>query len=224
MGASGLVGSVGSLVGFESAEQKAAGDAMDSSLAISRETLAENKATSAEMIKFNQDILDKWEATFGSLEDNLNSYYSNLDPVKFATQNKTSLYDSMSKQMKQLNETLSSSGLMSSGMRAQAEKEAAFRMAESSAAIDMAAPEQVAQMQQGWLSGNKATEQNAIAGINQAYAAKMGVTTSGGNAIAGQYQARAQQYADSSAGYMNFLGTALGIGASMYPGGQPAEK
>ncbi len=49
---------------------------------------------------------------------------------------------------------------MSSGMRSQAEKETAYQKATGNAAADMAAPEQVAQMQASWL--NRGDQQEAI--------------------------------------------------------------
>jgi len=51
-----------------------------------------------------QRMMDDWANTFGDLEGHLSEYYNNLDPTKFATQNKVKLQESMDKSMKQMNE------------------------------------------------------------------------------------------------------------------------
>ena len=163
-------------------------------------------------LDFNQGLLDDWENTFGGLEDNLNDYYSNLDPTKFATQNKQTLNESMDKQMKQFNESMAAQGLQTSGMRVQAEKEAAFGKAQGNAAIDMAAPEQVNQMQQGWLGANKQSQLQAQAGVTGAI---NGVGAGYGN-MGNAYGNHAQQAGQSQSGWLNaggsMLGSALGLG------------
>ena len=102
-----------------------------------------------------QGFLDDWTDTFGPLEDNLSEYYNNLDPDKFAVQNKVALQQNLDKSMNQFNETMAANGLQSSGMKQQAAKEAMFAQATGNANIDINAPEQVAQMQQGFLNYGK---------------------------------------------------------------------
>ncbi len=106
-------------------------------------------------IQAAQGMLDDWSNTFGGLEDNLSDYYNNLDPNKFAVQNKAALQQNLDKSMQQFNDTMAASGLQSSGMKQQAAKEAAFAQAQGNAGIDINAPEQVAQMQQGFLNYGK---------------------------------------------------------------------
>lgn len=188
-------------------------------------------------VEYAQDLLDSWEGTFGGLQENLSSYYNSLDPTKFAMQEKTQFKQALDKQMSQYNETLSSSGLQSSGMRAQTMKEAAFKTAEANAQIDINAPEQVAQMQQGFLNygdTQRAGAQNAYnaALANQAQYGLIGYNaqTNQASNIANAYNANAAtqeqaaaNYGASSAGYMQSAGNMLGAGANQF-GSVPGMK
>ena len=97
-----------------------------------------------------QASLDSFEQYYGGIEENLSNYYKNLNPVKFAQQYKTSLADYTNKQLQQHTDSMASRGLMTSGMREQASKEAAFGLAQGNAQADLQAEEQVRSMQQGW--------------------------------------------------------------------------
>lgn len=116
-------------------------------------------------MEFAQGLLDDWESSFGGIQDNLSDYYNNLDPDKFAIQNKVAFKANMDKQLKQYNETMASGGLQSAGMKAQTAKEMMFKTAETNAQIDINAPENVAQMKQGFLKfgdPQRAGAQNAV--------------------------------------------------------------
>ncbi|RLC88463.1 MAG: hypothetical protein DRI37_05185 [Chloroflexi bacterium] len=115
-----------------------------------------------------QGFLDDWADTFGGLEDNLSNYYNNLDPDKFATQNKVALQQNLDKSMNQFNESMAASGLQSSGMKQQAAKEAMFAQATGNSNIDINAPEQVAQMQQGFLNYGAPFKQQAQSMLSNA--------------------------------------------------------
>lgn len=116
-----------------------------------------------------QILLDQWETTYGGIEDNLSEYYNNLDPVKYATQYKSNLNENIDKQLGQVNDELASSGLMSAGMRAQSQKEAAFAKATGGAQADLAAEDTVANMKRGFLNEGDAMfnmANNALTGIS----------------------------------------------------------
>ena len=115
-----------------------------------------------------QGFLDDWADTFGGLEDNLSEYYNNLDPDKFAVQNKVALQQNLDKSMAQFNEQMAASGLQSSGMKQQAAKEAMFAQASGNAQIDINAPEQVSQMQQGFLNYGSPYKQQAQSMLSNA--------------------------------------------------------
>jgi hypothetical protein len=126
-----------------------------------------------------QFMIDQWESAFGGIEQNLSDYYNSLDPTKFSTEQKAAYQDNLYKQMGQYTEKLAQRGLTTSGMSAQAEKEAMFNMASTNASIDINAPEQVAQMQQGWLQRGDSLRQagnSAMIGAlgNQAQYSTMG--------------------------------------------------
>ncbi|MCI4437645.1 MAG: hypothetical protein JHC33_12635 [Ignisphaera sp.] len=126
-----------------------------------------------------QFMIDQWESAFGGIEQNLSDYYNSLDPAKFSTEQKAAYQDNLYKQMGQYTEKLAQRGLTTSGMSAQAEKEAMFNTAATNASIDISAPEQVAQMQQGWLQRGDSLRQagnSAMIGAlgNQAQYSTMG--------------------------------------------------
>ncbi len=116
-----------------------------------------------------QRLLNEWEVTYGSLEDNLSEYYNNLDPAKYATQYKSNLNENIDKQVGQMNDEMASSGLMSAGMRAQGEKEAAFAKATGGAQADLMAEDKVMGMKTDFLNRGEARKSmydNALTGIS----------------------------------------------------------
>jgi len=116
-----------------------------------------------------QDLMNDWEVTYGGIEDNLSDYYNNLDPSKYALQYKTNLSQDIDKQLAQTNDELASSGLMSAGMRAQSEKEAAFTKATGNANADLAAEDRVREMQTSFLNrgeNRKSMYDNALTGVS----------------------------------------------------------
>lgn len=147
-------------------------------------------------MEYAQGLMDSWESSFGGIQDNLTEYYNNLDPEKFATQNKADYKANLDKQMSQFNETMAANGLQSAGMKQQTAKEAMFKTAEANSQIDLAADDQVAQMKQGFLQfgegqrgsaetamGNAQSNQGQFANIGQGAvdSANRGVATAYGN-------------------------------------------
>ena len=92
---------------------------------------------------WTQGLMDDWEDMFGDMQQNLVDYYNNLDPVKYATEWKSTIEQSLNKEMKQLNETLAQTGLYTTGMKMQLEKERQFKQAEMNAMADLESEERV---------------------------------------------------------------------------------
>ena len=244
MGLGSAIGAVGSIIGGNSArkEAKAARQASERQAALaaqyrqeSIDTLTENKditnimqeymnSMGAQGVEQAQQLLDSWEGTFGGIQDNLSDYFNNLDPAKYATEAKNKFSQNLQKQMTQFNETMAASGLQSAGMRQQAAKEAAFKTAETNAQIDMKAPEQVAQMQQGFLQFGEPQRQEAQSQFNSAFnnqttlgikghEAQMNVNRNIAEAQLGQASAsdkNAATYGASAAGYSQASGNLFG--------------
>ncbi len=201
------------------AQMKAQNDAELANLAFNKEKYGDTLKEGALGIEFNQGLLDNFEAMFGGIEENLGNYYRDLDPSKYATQNKSVLQQNMAKQMQQFNDTMAAQGLQTTGMKQQAAKESAFELARGNQAIDLAAEDKVRGMQENWLGSNINQKTNAIAGINQARSVKMTGQNVAGNAISTSYSnsaasaaANAQAAQRSAAGYGSASGTALGAG------------
>ncbi len=184
-----------------------------------------------EGVDYAQTMIDDWESTFGGIQDNMASYYQNLDPTKFATQGKSNLSGQLDKQMTQFNDTMAASGLQSAGMQQQAQQEAAFKQAEGNAGIDLMAPEAVNKMQQGFLQFGEGQRTTADSMMNTALGRQGSLEATGANAVMGALGAQTQQYQDSSTGFMgasgDFMGSALGLGlasGSLGGGGAPSAS
>ena len=112
----------------------------------------EAKAAGMDSLEYAQKMLADWEDTFGGIEQNLSDYYNNLDPAKYAEQYKSNLYSDIDKQSQQLTEGLASQGLLTSGMKAQNDKEASFAKAQGGAQADLMAEDKVNAMKQGFVN------------------------------------------------------------------------
>ena len=172
---------------------------------------------------FAQEVWADWEAMYGPLEQNLVNYYNNLDPDKFSTQWKAQIEQNLAKEMKQFEEVAAQSGIMTSGMMLQAQKEQGYKQAMANAQADIAAPEYVAQQQQGFYGQfgqpqkNVAQSQLGQSILNKANLANMGVQQQLGArnnliSLAGQNQ---QSYMNSSAGYGQAAGNMFGTGVNL---------
>jgi len=197
--------------------------AVEGNVGLAHELNAYLQGLGIEQQDFADNLMADWEGTFGGIQDNLSEYYNNLDPVKFATQNKMSLASAMDKQVSQMNESFATSGIQTGGMKMQAQKEAAFTQAQGNAAIDIAAPEQVAQMQQGFLNFGEGQRTTAFNAKQNAFNAQGQYAQWGTEAmmtanrdIANAYSGYGQQQQDSASGWAgaggNLLGGAMGLG------------
>ncbi len=196
---------------------------------------------SEEGIEYAQGLMDRWEGAFGSIQDNLSTYYNNLDPVKYSTENKARLNESLQKSMQQFNETMAATGLQSAGMKQQAAKEAAFKQAAGNAQIDLASEDKVRNMQQGWLNFGENQRQAADLAMGTALDKKAEFGTRGydamtdynkylvnlmkdkANFVTGQADATqgiadryGQSAAQSSAAAGNYFGNAMKSGLTAY--------
>ena len=191
--------------------------------------------------EYASQIWQDWENTFGGLEQNLSDYYTNLDPTKFSVQMKAEIGQEMNKATAQFNETAAQSGIYTSGMQLQNQKENQFKQAEAFSQADIQAPEMVNQMQQGFygqfgapakadaqgLQGQAIMNQGNMAnmGFNATSQANQGMANMGSqyaNMYAGHannYQQNADTYAKSAAGYGQAAGTNMGSGMNMLGSG-----
>ena len=160
-------------------------------------------------LEFAQQMLSDWEETFGGLEQNLADYYQNLDPEKYAQQYKSDLYQNIDKQVKQLDENLAATGLQTSGMKAQTQKEAAFAKATGAAQADLVAEDKVKAMQQGFVNTGANRYSQATSNILNSYGnlanIKQGTASMLGNALTGQGNMQYNQgvqYGNSAGGFL----------------------
>ena len=188
----------------------------------------------AEYGQYANDVWNQWEQMYGPLEKNLVDYYNNLDPEKYSTQWKAGVEQELNKQFKQFEETAAQSGLYTSGMRQQAQKEMAFKQAQANAMADIQAPDYVAQQKQQFYGNfgapQKATAQGLLGqsilneanllnmGVGQQMNARTGMMNMATNQ-ANQYMDAANMYGRSAAGYGQAAGNMFGQGMNMLFGG-----
>ena len=193
---------------------------------------------SSEYGDYANEMWKDFEDTFGSLRGNLVEYYQNLDPMKYSTQMKSAIGQEINKATEQFDQIAAQSGIYTSGMRQQMQKEAAFNKAEQFAKADIMAPELVAQ-QQGQFYGQFGEPQrqqamslqgNAI--LNQGQMAQLGMQPvmntlnaqmgqnqnmaslyqNKGQAMSNLYSGMSNQYGKSAAGYGQAAGLNSGRG------------
>ena len=162
--------------------------------------------TGEDALAFSQGLVDDWEATFGGIQENLSQYYSNLDPTKYAQEYKTNLNENIDKQVTQMNDTMSASGLQTAGMKQQTAKEAAFAKATGGAQADLMAEDKVASMKQGFVNSGAGQQSAANSSTFNAYGNLSGSQMQAGANVGGVGANvagnQAQMHADDSAGYM----------------------
>jgi len=203
------------------------GEYLDNVLDLSNSFKELMDTISQEYGDYAQQMFNDWENTFGGIRENLVDYYQNLDPVKYSTQAKAALGQQLDKSMEQFNEAAAQSGIYTSGMQLQAQKENAFQRAEAFAQADIMAPDQVAQMQNQFygaygepmrqqasnMLGNSILQKGNLAGIGyNAQAGALGNMSNYYNNLANMSQ---QQGRDLSNVYLQAMG-AYGNSASGY--------
>jgi len=208
-------GSVGSAVAGYKAS-KDAEDAYNASAQYIRDAYENALGINEDVTAYWQESLSQWEDTYGSIEKNIADYYDNLDPEKFASEYKTSLQDYTQKYIKQFDETLAQSGVATSGMQLQAEKDALFKQAEAGANIDMKAPEMVAKQQQQYLNPYLNQKFSYEQNVGNSMLNQANLVLGEGQALSGLSGQQAQQYGQSSQDWYRTSGSLLGSATSLF--------
>ncbi len=190
---------------------------------LSEDFNTEMRGIADEFKQFTQAQYDNWEGMFGDMRQNLTNYYNELDPTKYATQYKASIQENLDKELKQFDESMAQTGIYTSGMRAQAEKEKGFNQAEQFANADIMAEDKVMAMKEGYYG--KYGEPARVAAENAQGQGILGqgtAATSGYNAMntalgsqIGASQNSALGYNTAAAGY-NSIASGLGNISDMY--------
>jgi hypothetical protein len=171
---------------------------------------------SKEYGEFAQGLMDDWEETFGGIEQNVVDYYANLDPTKFAIQQKQSLSDALDKNMQMFNEVAAQSGIYTSGMKQQAQKEMMFQKAKGFQEAELMAEDYVRGQQAGFYQGVALPQkQQAIGYQADAYDKSANWNTIGETAVLNQYNRLGDYQGRMAQGLASNAGTALGA-ASLY--------
>ena len=174
--------------------------------------------------EFAQGLWTSWEDTWGDMRSNLVDYYDNLDPNKYAVGMKAEIRQNLDKQFEQFDQTAAQSGIYTSGMKLQAQKEKDFAMAQEFAGADIQAPEMVRDMQTQFYGAFGAPERSEALNAQQnAYNFRGQMGQAGGALTQGAYgtlasmeESAAQRAAAASAARANMIMGAYNQGANYY--------
>jgi len=100
---------------------------------------------------FEQQKLDDWNETYGSIQDNLASYYGQLTPEFYETQGLEAFQKEQDVAMEQIKTSLAQRGIEDSGISLALEHQTAQSGAEQRATIRAQAPALAAEEQRGFL-------------------------------------------------------------------------
>ena len=149
---------------------------------------AANKAyqASAERLAFAKEQYDDWQEVYGPIQENLSSFYQNLDPDTFAASGVQQLEEQFIQVQEDFQRSYAQRGI-TTGAQALAEQSAALQLAQGKAEIRQKAPLQVASAQQGFLNQN-ASNPN-VSGVTNA----LGQQANHFQGQASHFQGQAQQ-------------------------------
>lgn len=128
----------------------------------------------AKSLAFEQQKYDEWQATYGSLEDNMAAYYNQLTPEFYATQGLEAFQKEQQVGLERIRTSLAQRGIEDSGIALALEHQTAQEGAETRARIRAEAPGMAMQEKQGFLSaglGLQPGQSYSTALSNQANAA-----------------------------------------------------
>lgn len=166
---------------------------------------AQTKAAE-EALAFQKEQFEYWHDIYGDIQQNLSNFYTNLDPQKYATGSKIAQQTAFQNSQTQVSDTLAQRGLGGGRFESYVNAQANFANESTKANIDFRAPEQVAQLKQGFLSLGLGQYQNHLAGIGAAYGNQI-------NAYGQQYTAQLDAQARAEATAATREGNRLQLGS-----------
>lgn len=203
-----VVGTVSNIASGISAQQ----DAQKAQKA-QQDALNKMIAMNDEQIQLMKDELENFQSVFGSVEQNLKNYYSNLDPNSVAAKDIQNLEVEFNRVNTQLNQQLAQRGLTGSGAAVAANTALATNLATSRAEARSNAAQKVANQQLGWYSLGTQQKQFALSGLNNAYA--QGANLYGnlaniyGNQASSAGQVASQSFSNVGSTINNAVGNAI---------------
>lgn len=171
---------VGSVVSSKSAS-KAANKAAESNDAATLATL--------EQLDFAKQQYADWQATYGDIQENLSSYYSNLTPEYYAARGLEAFNQEQQASMTRIEQNLAQRGLGDSPLAASINAQSELNAAESRASIRAGAEDAVSQQRANFLSIGMGS--NPSGSVSAAY---QNMAT-----VLGNQASQANQYAQNAA-------------------------
>lgn len=131
-----------------------------------------------EQFEFMRGQVDKWEGTFGPIEQNLSNFYRHYTASRFATVGREQIDNQVSQLRTQLQQDAGRRGIDGSGAAEIRSSALGFQEALGKAQVTQNAPLQLAQAQQGFVQSSYGKYQAALGGSNQAAATYQGAANS----------------------------------------------
>jgi len=211
-----IIGMVGGI-----AQSIQAQNSWETSMAYSKE----NAAISQQKFDFNNEQLlqsqynlQRLEAVFGPIRQNLSNYYANLNPETYQVRMNESIGISYDNAMKQMDAEMARRGITGSGVQASAIADISNQKARLMSQTGQQSQDFVAQQQIGWLQQGEAMkapylqqQANSINGVNGSFDTMMSVNSD----IANRFSQQAQIEGQSANGFMD-MGMYM-YGRSQYP-------
>jgi len=172
----------------------------------SAQSAAFSQAMTKEQLEFQKEQYEDWKDIYGDLQENLGEYYNNLDPEDYEARGLQAVQKDFQMAKDRAETSLAQRGLSSSGIQAATDVAMESQAAMGRANVRMNAPDQVANMKQGFL-GLGLGQGTQMLGI-QAGVANTGAQT--GASMASNFGSQGTQLSMAN---MDVMGSLAGMGA-----------
>ncbi len=179
------------------------------------DTLDALKPTIDAMAQRGQEAYDRDQAMFNPMEANLNDYFTNLDPDRYAAQQNQSATDYSQKVNQGISDQLYAQGILTPAMQAQMDMGTGNQLANTKAQNDFDAIDKVKQMQSGWMNYGAGQQAQSTNQMQQGVNAQSNLANQYGQAytnMANIYGGQAAGYNDQAQNYYNQGSQALSSG------------
>lgn len=117
----------------------------------SKKAASEGQSQARTEFELEREKHDKWQATYGPIQDNLAEYYNSISADSYAAMGLENSQQAFDTSMKRVDESLAQRGITNSAVGASIDAQAELGHAEEKAKIRTEAPRAVAQDQMGFL-------------------------------------------------------------------------
>lgn len=199
--------------GISAVSSKSAASKAERSAAMLADVQKQNAKAQANVsmqaLEFQKKQYADWENIFGPIQQNLSSYYQNLNQDTITSLGIQNIEQEFSRSIQSLDENLAKRGMSNSGAMQQGFSDLEYQRAKGRAEIKIAAPGLVAKEQSGFLGIGMNQKSSLQQGVANSYAT-LGNVYGSQSMLAGSDAAEYRKQAASSyAGIGNSIGTGI---------------